>query len=132
MKWVSKGKKKKYSVKRFFKGFGYAFCGIISAVKKEQNLLIELIVASITIILGFLLNISTIEFCIVVITIGIVISLELVNSAIEYTVDMAMPEMHPLAKIAKDVAAGSVLFFSICAFIIGLIIYLPKIISILS
>ena len=132
MKWVSKGKKKKYSVKRFFKSFTYAFSGLISAFKTEQNLLVDFILGIIAIVLGIYLNISNIEFCIVLLTIGLVISLELVNTAIEYTVDMSMPEVHPLAKISKDVAAGSVLFASVCAIAIGFIIYLPKIITLLK
>ena len=57
--------------------------------------------------------------------------MELLNTAIEYVVDMAMPDIHPLAKLSKDVASGAVLFSSIIAFIIGLIIYLPKVIELL-
>ena len=128
MKWVSKGKKK-YSFKRFLKGFKYAFNGIISSFKTETNLLIEFIFGIITIALGIYLKLSNIEFCIVTVCIMIVISLEIVNTAIEYTVDMAMPEIHPLARMAKDTSAGAVLFASIGAVIVGLIIYLPKIIG---
>jgi len=131
MKWVSKGKKKKYTWKRFFKGFSYAFNGIISAYKTEPNLIIETIIGVVAIIPGVYLKLSYNEFCIVILTIGLVISKELMNTAIEYTVDMAMPEVHPLAKGAKDAAAGSVLFSCICAIVVGVIIYLPKIIDIL-
>ncbi len=131
MRWISKGKKK-YSFKRFLKGFVYAINGILSALKTETNLLIELIYGIITIILGLYLKISSIELCIVIICIGLVLGLELMNTAIEYTVDMAMPEVHPLAKMAKDTSAGSVLCVSICAFIIGVIIYLPKVIALFN
>ena len=62
MKWISKGNKKKYSIKRFFKSFSYAFMGIIEALKTEQNLLFDFIYAIITIILGFILKLSVIEF----------------------------------------------------------------------
>ena len=127
MKWISKGKKKTYSIKRFFKSFTYATSGIISALKTEQNLLFDLIFDVLTIVIGFLLKLSAIEFTIVLLAIALVISMELVNTAIEYVVDMAMPEIHPLAKISKDVAGGAVLVSAIIAFIIGLIIYLPKI-----
>lgn len=128
MKWISKGKKKKYSFKRFFNSFGYAIKGIIAAIKTEQNLLIDLFFAIIVIVLGILLKISLIEFCILILSIGLVISFELINTAIEYTVDMAMPEIHPYAKISKDVASGAVLFSAICSLAVGLIIFLPKII----
>ena len=129
MKWVSKGKKKKYSLKRFFKGFGYAFSGIIHGFKSEQNLLIDFILGIIAIVLAILLKFSNIELCMVLLTIGLIMGLELMNTAIEYTVDMAMPEIHPLAKLSKDIAAGSVLLASVCALVVGIILYLPKIIA---
>lgn len=131
MKWISKGKKKKYSISRFFKGFGYAFNGIKTACKTEQNFIFDIIYGIVTIILGFVLKLSVIEFAIVLLAIALVISLELINSAIEYTVDMAMPEIHPLAKSAKDISAGAVLVSAVIAFIIGIIIYVPKVISLI-
>ncbi len=129
MKWVSKGKKKKYSLKRLINSFGYAFKGIVEAFRTEQNLLIEGIIALIAIVLGIYLRLSGIEFCIVILTIGLVMGLEYVNTSIEYTIDMAMPEIHPLAKIAKDTASAAVLFASLCSIIVGIIIYLPKVIA---
>lgn len=129
MKWVSKGNKKKYSIKRFFKSFTYAFMGIIEALRTEQNLLFDFIYAIITIVLGILLKLSIIEFAIVLLAVGLVISLEMVNTAIEYAIDMAMPEIHPLAKISKDVAGGAVLVSAIMALIVGLLIYVPKVIA---
>ena len=129
MKWVSKGNKKKYSIKRFFKSFTYAFMGIIESLRTEQNLLFDFIYAIITIVLGILLKLSIIEFAIVLLAVGLVISLEMVNTAIEYAIDMAMPEIHPLAKISKDVAGGAVLVSAIMALIVGLLIYVPKVIA---
>ncbi len=129
MKWISKGNKKKYSINRFFKSFSYAFTGIKTACKTEQNFLFDAIFAVMTIILGFILKLSTIEFAIVLLAIGLVISLELINTSIEYTIDMAMPEIHPLAKAAKDISSGAVLISAVMALIVGLIIYLPKIIA---
>lgn len=129
MKWVSKGKKKNYSIKRFFKSFTYAFSGIKTALKTEQNFLFDIIFGLLTIIIGFLLKLNGIEFTIILLAIGLVISLELINTAIEYTIDMAMPEIHPLAKASKDISAAAVFISSLIAFIIGLIIYLPKFIA---
>ena len=129
MKWVSKGNKKKYSIKRFFNSFVYAFIGIKTACKTEQNFLFDAIFGILTIIIGFLLKLSVIEFAIVLIAIGLVVSLELINTAIEYTIDMAMPEIHPLAKAAKDISSGAVLISAIMALIVGIIIYLPKFIA---
>ncbi len=129
MKWISKGNKKKYGIKRFINSFKYAFTGIKTACKTEQNFLFDAVFGTLTIIIGFLLKLSAIEFAIVLVAIGLVISLELINTAIEYTVDMAMPEIHPLAKAAKDISSGAVLISAILALIVGLIIYLPKFIA---
>ena len=129
MKWISKGKKKKYSIKRFFNSFRYAIEGLKSAFKTEQNFLIDTIVGIIVIILGILLKLSITEFMIVLLTIGLVISMELMNTSIENAIDMAMPEIHPLAKASKDISAAAVLFSSVIALIVGIMIYLPKIID---
>ena len=129
MKWVSKGKKKKYSLSRLFKSFYYAFQGIKAAIKTEQNFLIDIIIGIIVLVSGYFLKLSTIEFAIVLLAIALVITLELINTAIEYTIDMAMPEIHPLAKAAKDISGSAVLFSALISIIIGLIIYLPKIIN---
>ena len=132
MKWVSKGKKKKYSIKRFGKSFYYATNGIISAFKTEQNLLIHFIALFINIFLMIFLKLNTIEMCIIILACVFVISLEMVNTAIEYAIDMSMPQIHPLAKISKDVASGAVLVGAIGALVLGIIIYLPKIIQLLG
>lgn len=128
MKWESHAKKKKFSIKRLLKSFCYAIKGILTSYKTEQNLIIHTFAAIIVLILCFYLKLTNIEFCLIIFSIGLVISLELVNTAIEYTVDMAMPSIHPLAKIAKDVASGAVLIGAFTAFIIGIVILLPKII----
>lgn len=130
MKWVSQGKrKKKYSIKRFFKSFKYAFCGIGKAYQTKQNLVIHTIVTFVVIGLSWYLKISNVELMFIVLAMGLVFALELVNTAIENVVDMSMPNMHPLAKNAKDMASGAVLVSSIIAVIINLIIFVPKIID---
>ena len=115
--------------KKLKNSFKYAFCGIITALKKEQNMKIHFTIAILVIIAGIILKISTIEWIICIILIGIVISLELVNTAIEQVVDIAMPKINEKAKIAKDVAAGAVLMVAIISLICGLIIFIPKIIN---
>ena len=132
MKWISKGKKKTYSIRRLCNSFKYALDGIISAYKTEQNLLVHTIVAIIAIILGIFLKLSTIEFAIVALVIGFVLVSEMFNTAIEYAIDMAMPTIHPLAKISKDVASGAVLLSAIASIAVGLLIYLPKIIELVK
>ena len=127
MKWASKNKRKKYSIKRLIHSFGYAFKGIYSVYKTEQNILIHSILAFIVIGLSAYFKISDIEFCIIVLAIGLVIAFEMINTSIEYAIDMAMPNIHPLAKMAKDAASGAVLITAITSIIIGLIIFLPYI-----
>ena len=79
------------------------------------------------IIFGIFLKINVTEWCICIILFGFVISLELVNTAIETVVDIAMPEKNEKAKKAKDISASAVLISAICSAIIGLIIFIPKI-----
>lgn len=128
MKWISKNNKKKYSLKRLINSFGYAIRGIYSAFKTEQNLVIHTIVTIIVIALAIYLQVSTIELCILILVIGLVIAFEMMNTAIEYVVDMAMPNIHPLARLAKDISSGAVLVCAIASIIIGLIIFIPKIV----
>ena len=129
MKWGLKNKKKKYSLKKLFHSFGYAFKGIITVYKTEQNIMIHTIVAILVIALGIYFKVSSLEACILIIVIGLVIAFEIINTAIEYTIDMAMPNIHPLAKMAKDASSGAVLIMAITSIIVGLIIFLPRIIS---
>lgn len=82
---------------------------------------------ALVIFLGFWLNITITEWCICITLFGLVISLELVNTAIETVVDIAMPEKNEKAKKAKDISAAAVLMSAICSAIIGLIIFIPKI-----
>jgi len=129
MKWVSKNNRKKYSIKRLINSFGYAFKGIITVYKTEQNILIHTIIALMVLGLSFYLKISKIEFLIIVLVIGLVIALEIINTALEYTIDMVMPNIHPMAKMAKDASSAAVLVMAITAVIVGLIVFIPKIIG---
>ncbi len=131
MKWVSKNKKKKYSLKRLINSFGYAIKGIITVYKTEQNIVIHTIVAILVIGLGIFLKLEPLELCILILVIGLVIAFEIINTAIEYTIDLTMPNIHPIAKMAKDAASGAVFVMAITAIIIGLIIFLPKIIALI-
>ncbi|WP_066293340.1 diacylglycerol kinase family protein [Bacillus sp. FJAT-29937] len=107
--------------------FGYAMSGIRTAFKQENNLKIHLFVSVIVILMGLVLSISNMEWLIILLAIGGMISLEMINSAIERAVDLVTIDFHPLAKAAKDMAAGAVLIFAVISVIIGLIIFLPKI-----
>ena len=102
--------------------------GIFSALKTERNLKIHISIATLVIIFGIIFKISKLEWFICLICIMTVISSELINTAIETTIDIAMPNKNELAKRAKDIAASSVLILAIISAIICLIIFVPKII----
>ncbi len=120
-----KGKKSK----NIFYSFKYAFEGIFYGIKNARNLQIDIVIAILVTICGFLFNISILEWTLVLICFALVMSLELVNTAIEEVVNLASPNIHPLAKVSKDVAAGAVLLSAIFSSIIGIIIFLPKLID---
>jgi diacylglycerol kinase len=107
--------------------FKYALTGIKTAIKDEPNLKFHFLAMILVFILGFWFDISLIEWSIIILTVGFVITSELLNTAIEEIVDSFTNSDHPGAKKAKDVAAGAVLISSITASIIGLLIFLPYI-----
>ena len=114
-----------YNFKKQLRSFGYAWKGIRCCVGKEQNISFHLIVTVLTIIAGFLLDITRTDWMIVILCIGVVIAAELFNTAIEKLVDLVSPERHPIAGQVKDIAAGAVLVCAATAAIIGLIVFIP-------
>lgn len=122
-------KKNKKSLKRFIKSFKYCAEGMKYAFYHEQNIIVMFIVGILTLLLGIIFKLNKPERLAVLILIGLVMSLEMVNTAIEAVVDLVSPEKHPLAKVAKDCASGAVGIMSIFAAIIGLSIFIPKIIA---
>lgn len=121
-------KKLKIDNKRLINSFGYAFEGIKQAYLGEQNMRIHFFMASLVIIFGFFLKISYMEWLVCLLLIGLVIMAEFINTAVEYVVDLASPKVHPLAKAAKDTASAGVLMMAIISAVIGIIIFVPKLI----
>lgn len=109
-----------------YKSFGYAFEGIFNTIRDERNIKIHLFVTILVIIFGFILHINIYEWFVCILLFAIIIPLELVNTAIEAVVDLASEEYAPLAKKAKDAAAGAVLVAAILSAVIGGIIFFPK------
>ncbi len=107
------------------KSFGYAFEGIWTGIRKERNMKIHCLAVIAVTLAGTLFQITAGEWCVCLLLFGLVISLELVNTAIESVVDLVTGEKKPLAKTAKDTAAGAVLFSAIVSVIIGCIIFVP-------
>ncbi len=122
-------RKKEKGLKKFINSFSYPIKGLKYAYRNEQNLTVDVGIALIVVIFGFIFKINKYEWAILALTIGLVISCELINTAIEATVDLVTEEYHPLAKVAKDTSAAAVFVFAIVAVIVGIIIFLPKVIS---
>lgn len=112
--------------------FKFGFEGIVAAAAKERNLQIHLAISILVILAGFIFSINKYEWIAIILSIGGMVSMEMMNTAIERTVDLYTKEYHPLAKQAKDIAAGAVLVFAIASVMIGLIIFLPRIFAWLS
>jgi undecaprenol kinase len=108
-----------------WKSFYFALTGIKTALQTERNMRIHLLVSIIVIGCSIFFSINKWEWLFVIFAIGGIFSLELMNSAIERVVDLITVEYHPLAKQAKDLAAGAVFIYAVIAVVIGIIIFLP-------
>lgn len=127
----SRDKRKKLGPKRLVNSFKYAVEGLLYAFKKEQNMIIHILVTFLVVIAGILVQISLIEWILCFLLIGFVIGTELINTSIEAVVDLTCPEKNTLAKVAKDTAAAAVMVFAFTSVIVGTIIFLPKIIELI-
>jgi len=116
-----------FSIQARLKSFVYAFEGVMFFIRFEAQATMHLIAIVAVLGAGYWFKISSMEWIAVVFAIGIVISAEMLNTAIEKLTDMVSPQINEQAKIVKDLAAGAVLIASLTAFIIGLIVFLPKI-----
>jgi len=115
----------------FLKSFSYAIKGIKHSLK-QRNMKIILTCAILTVLAAFFLKVSDNQWCILLICIGLTISLEMINTAIEGIVDLISPDYNEKAGIIKDLAAGAVLIVSIISLIIGVFIFWWKILNILN
>lgn len=113
-------------IKKLVDSFNHAIEGIIQAIRTQLNIRIEFIFALLVLTICFFTDLSKVEFLIITITITMVIAAELINTAIERVVDLCVNYYHPLAKMAKDAAAGAVLVTSINAVIVGFVIFWNK------
>lgn len=109
----------------FVRGFVFAGRGLGYALRTQRNMRVHLLLAVAAIVLGIVLRISAVEFALVFIAIMLVFGTEMLNTVVETVVDLVTTEYHPLARIAKDVAAGAVLLNAILAVLIALFVYVP-------
>jgi diacylglycerol kinase len=109
--------------------FRYAFAGLWWALTTQRNMRVHVALGTAAFVLGLLLRLSTTELALVALTTTVVLAAEMLNTVVEAAVDLASPAYHPLAKVAKDVSAGAVLTTSLGAIAVGLLVYLPHLLS---
>ncbi len=130
MNMISRDERKRQKgIKKFLLSFSYPIKGLKYAYRNEQNLAVDVGVSLLVLIAGFIFQLEHYEWIIIVMTIAVVIAGELINTAIEAVVDLVTEEYHPLAKVAKDTSAAAVFVLAIMAAVVGIIIFLPKLIS---
>ena len=123
--------KKRFSIVARIKSTTHAWRGLGVFIKTTPNAWVHIFFAALAVYLGFLFEVSSVEWVLLVFSIGIVIIAEVINTAIEIDIDLTSPSYHPYARDTKDVAAAAVAVSVIVAGVVGLIIFLPKIIQIL-
>jgi diacylglycerol kinase (ATP) len=119
-------KKESFLINRL-KSIGYAYKGALLLIKTEASIKIQFVLALIMTVAGFYYHISSVEWGIQLLAIGLVMSIEGLNTAIEEIANFIHPEHHSKIGLIKDIAAGAVFIASVFATIIGFIIYIPKI-----
>jgi len=122
----------KFSIAARLRSFPHAFRGLYWMIKDEHNSRIHLAIAIILVPVCFILRLSLVEWAVIVACIGLVLALELINSALERISDKISPGKDPEIGKIKDIAAGAVLIGAITSAIIGLIILLPKLMAMLQ
>ena len=113
------------------RSFGFALEGVSYLIRTQRSAQIEIVLGVAVIAVAVWLGINALEWAVLVLAMALVLALEALNTAIELTVTLASPQRHPLAKAAKDVAAGMVLIAAIGSVIVGIIVLGPRLASIL-
>ena len=119
------------TMKKLLKSFSYAWQGMVFAYRTQQNFRIEILLALTVTIAAIVFQVSNTEWIIICINIFLVLSLELINTALENTCNLYSTNINPTIKIIKDTAAAAVLLVAIGSFVCASIIFLPKIIKLL-
>ena len=123
--------KKRFSLIARLRSTTHAWRGLVIFIKSTHNSWLHIFFAILAIYLGFILKISGMEWVAIIFSIGLVMVAEILNTAFEIDINLTSPVFHPYARDTKDVAAGAVLVSVVVSGIIGLIIFLPKIIAII-
>jgi diacylglycerol kinase len=113
----------------FWRSFSFAGQGVWHAVRSQRNMRVHLLAAACAITAGLLLQISAVNWACIAAAIGLVLTAEALNTVVEALTDLCTDQFHPLAKVAKDTAAGAVLISSVAALGVGLAVFLPKLLG---
>ena len=113
------------------KSFGYAASGVVQA-GSERNFKVDVVAAVVVFVACALLQVPAWGWAVVAMCVGVQLAMETVNTAIEAIVDLASPEIHPLAKRAKDCAAGAALITACASVVVGLIVFVPALLALLG
>jgi diacylglycerol kinase (ATP) len=112
------------------RSFKFAGAGIVTLIRTQPNARVHVVLGLLAGWLAYVLALSPLECAVLAVTIGLVLVTEAINSAIESAVDLASPSIHPLARQAKDVAAGAVLLSAVTAVVVGLALFGPRLLAI--
>ena len=129
---ISRDGIKKRGLLRFVRSFTFSISGLIYAYKYEQSMLVHVLATICVIAANFFFGVTAVEWLVTILAIGIVLSAELINTAIEAIVDMVTLEFHPLAKIAKDCGSAATFVLAMMAATIGCVVYIPYITELLK
>lgn len=123
---------KKRGWKQFLHSFGNSWDGLRYAYRYEQSMTIHAMTVILVISLGIICQISRLEWIICIFLLGIIAATELINTSLEAVIDLICPHIHPLAKIGKDTASAAVFVYSIVSFIVWCLIFIPKLIPMVT
>lgn len=112
---------------RVIKSFSFAFQGLKDCLLNEKNFRIQYVITLLVIGIGIFFSLNAMEWMFLLICFALVLSFEIINSAIEKLCDLVCPSIHPVIKKVKDMCAAAVLVSAIISFIVGCIIFIPKI-----
>lgn len=114
------------------RSFGFAFAGVGAMLRTQRNAQIHTVAMIVVVAAGWFFGVTAGEWIALILATALVLALEALNTALEAVVDLVSPQPHPLAKKAKDVAAGAVLIGAIGAALVGCIIFVPRLLTLLT
>ncbi|MBO5408488.1 MAG: diacylglycerol kinase family protein [Clostridia bacterium] len=122
----------KFSFRKFFKSFVYAAKGVTEVFRQEQNFKVHTLMAVLALLLGWFFHVTPWEWCVLILVITTVLAAEMINTAIENLCDVTEPNQNETIRVVKDISAGMVLVCAVGAFVVGIVIFLPKVLVFLQ